>query len=83
MLSVSGQTVQSTLYVLDGIWNENTGNMGQSSVVPNPDSLEEVRVLQNNYSVKYSLMGAAEPGKYADRHHPHSRSTRRHLHHID
>ena len=52
VLSVSGQTVQSTLYVLDGIWNENTGNMGQSSVVPNPDSLEEVRVLQNNYSVK-------------------------------
>jgi hypothetical protein len=44
VLSVSGQTVQSTLYVLDGIWNENTGNMGQSSVVPNPDSLEEVRV---------------------------------------
>ena len=59
VLSVSGQTVQSTLYVLDGIWNENTGNMGQSSVVPNPDSLEEVRVLQNNYSVKYSLMGGS------------------------
>jgi hypothetical protein len=56
---VSGQTVQSTLYVLDGIWNDNTGNMGQSSVVPNPDSLEEVRVLQNNYSVKYSLMGGS------------------------
>jgi hypothetical protein len=56
---VSGQTVQSTLYVLEGIWNENTGNMGQSSGVPNPDSLEEVRVLQNHYSVKYSLMGGS------------------------
>jgi hypothetical protein len=33
--------------------------MNQTTVIPNPDSLEEVRVLQNNYSAKYSLMGSS------------------------
>jgi hypothetical protein len=58
-LSINGMAVARALYVLDGIWNENTGNMTQTSVVPNPDSIEEVRVLQNNFSAQYSLMGSA------------------------
>ena len=58
-LSVNGLSQSRTFYALDGIWNENTGNMNQTSVIPNPDSLEEVRVLQNNYSAKYSLMGSS------------------------
>jgi hypothetical protein len=59
VLSVNGQVQNTTFYALDGIWNENTGNMNQNTVVPNPDTIEEVRVLQNNYSPKYSLMGAS------------------------
>ena len=31
--------------------------MTQTAITPNPDSLAEVRVLQDNYSPKYSLMG--------------------------
>ncbi|WP_348267724.1 carboxypeptidase-like regulatory domain-containing protein [Edaphobacter paludis] len=58
-LSVNGLAQSRTFYALDGVWNENTGNMAQTSVVPNPDSLDEVRVLQNNYSAKYSLMGSS------------------------
>ena len=58
VISVNGGLQSTTFYALDGIWDENTGNMNQTSIVPNPDSLEEVRVLQNNYSVRYSLMGA-------------------------
>jgi hypothetical protein len=58
-ISVNGLSQSRTFYALDGIWNENTGNMNQTSVVPNPDSLEEVRVLQNNYSARYSLMGSS------------------------
>jgi hypothetical protein len=58
-LSVNGLAQNKTFYALDGIWNENTGNMNQQSVIPNPDSLEEVRVLENNYSAKYSLMGSS------------------------
>ena len=34
------------------------GNMAQTTITPNPDTIQEVRVLQNNYSVPYSLMGA-------------------------
>ena len=58
-ISVNGLAQNKTFYALDGIWNENTGNMNQTSVIPNPDSLEEVRVLQNNYSARYSLMGSS------------------------
>jgi hypothetical protein len=59
VISVNGLAQNKTFYALDGVWNENTGNMAQTSVVPNPDSLEEVRVLQNNYSARYSLMGSS------------------------
>jgi len=58
-LSINGLDVARSFYVLDGVWNENTGNMTQESVIPNPDSLEEVRVLQNNFSAQYSLMGSS------------------------
>ena len=58
-LVVNGQPTNTTFYALDGVWNENTGSMGQTAITPNPDSLSEVRVLQDNYSPKYSLMGAS------------------------
>src|SRR3981081_4539426 len=58
-LFVNGQTTNTTFYALDGVWNENTGNMTQTAITPNPDTLEEVRVLQNNYSAKYSLLGGS------------------------
>lgn len=58
-LSINGMAVARSFYAIDGIWNENTGNMSQTSVIPNPDSLEEVRVLQNNFSAQYSLMGSS------------------------
>ncbi|HXE07769.1 MAG TPA: carboxypeptidase regulatory-like domain-containing protein [Acidobacteriaceae bacterium] len=58
-LSINGMAVSRSFYAVDGVWNENTGNMTQESVIPNPDSLEEVRVLQNNFSAQYSLMGSS------------------------
>ena len=58
-MAVNGLPTNTTFYALDGVWNENTGNMTQTSITPNPDTLEEVRVLQDNYSAKYSLMGAS------------------------
>jgi hypothetical protein len=59
VLSINGLDVSRSFYVLDGVWNENTGNMTATSIVPNPDSLEEVRVLQNNFSAQYSLLGSS------------------------
>jgi hypothetical protein len=58
-LVINGMTVARTFYALDGVWNENTGNMTANSVVPNPDSIEEVRVLEDNFSAQYSLMGSS------------------------
>ncbi|WP_420237874.1 carboxypeptidase regulatory-like domain-containing protein [Telmatobacter bradus] len=58
-ISVNGGLTFSTVYYLDGIWNENTGNMTQTTIMPNPDSLEEVRVLQDDYSVRYGFLGAS------------------------
>jgi hypothetical protein len=58
-LSINGMAVSRSFYAVDGVWNENTGNMTQQSVIPNPDSIEEVRVLQDNFSAQYSLMGSS------------------------
>jgi hypothetical protein len=57
-MSINGMGLSGTMYYLDGIWNMNTGNMTQTTVTPNPDTIQEVRVLQNNYGVQYSLMGS-------------------------
>ena len=58
-LNVNGGGSSGTFYTLDGIWNENTGNMTQTTITPIPDEIEEIKVLQNNYDSKYSLMGAS------------------------
>lgn len=58
VMSVNGMGISGTQYFLDGIWNENTGNMTQTTVTPNPDTLQEVRVLENAFGVQYSLNGA-------------------------
>jgi hypothetical protein len=56
-MSVGGLATTGTMYYVDGIWNMNTGDMLQLTITPNPDTIEEVRVLQNNYSAQYSLFG--------------------------
>ena len=58
-LNVNGGGAKGSLYTVDGIWNENTGSMTQTTIMPNPDEIAEVKVLQNNYSAQYSLMGAS------------------------
>ena len=57
-LVINGMSVSRTFYALDGIWNENSGNMTANAITPNPDSLAEVRVLQNDFSAQYSLLGS-------------------------
>jgi Carboxypeptidase regulatory-like domain len=58
-MNVNGGGSSGTFYTLDGIWNENTGNMTQTTITPVPDEIDEIKVLQNNYDPKYSLMGAS------------------------
>ena len=58
-LNVNGGGASGTFYTVDGIWNENTGNMTQTTITPVPDSIAEIKILQNNYDPKYTLMGAS------------------------
>ena len=58
-MATNGMGTAGTLYLLDGVWDENTGNMAQTTIQPNPDQIEEVRVYQNNFSPKDSLLGAS------------------------
>ena len=58
-MSINGMGTGATLYELDGVWNMNTGNMTQTTITPNPDSIQEVRTLQNNVMPKYTLLGAS------------------------
>ncbi|MDQ2777484.1 MAG: carboxypeptidase-like regulatory domain-containing protein [Acidobacteriota bacterium] len=58
-MSINGMGTSGTLYELDGVWNMNTGNMTQTTILPNPDSIQEVRTLQSNISAKYTLLGSS------------------------
>jgi hypothetical protein len=58
-VSVNGMGVSSVFYTLDGIWNEETGNLLTNTVTPPPEAIEQVKVLQNNYSVQYNMMGGS------------------------
>ena len=57
-LNVNGQGLGGSLYLLDGVWNTSSLNHNQTNIMPNPDSIAEVKVLQNNYDAKYTLMGS-------------------------
>jgi hypothetical protein len=58
VMGINGNPTNAVQYLLDGMWNENTGNMTQITILPNPDTIQEERVLENNFSVQYSLNGA-------------------------
>jgi len=58
-MGINGMGTAGTLYLVDGIWNMNSGNMAQTTILPNPDQIEEVRTYQNNFSPKDSLFGAS------------------------
>ncbi|MBV9081386.1 MAG: carboxypeptidase regulatory-like domain-containing protein, partial [Acidobacteriaceae bacterium] len=58
-LNVNGGGSSGSFYTLDGIWNENTGNETQTTIMPNPDEIQEIKVLQSNYDSQYTLMGAS------------------------
>lgn len=59
VMSINGMGVDGSIYYLDGVTNMNTGSQTYTGITPNPDTLQEVRVLQNNFGVQYSLKGAS------------------------
>jgi Carboxypeptidase regulatory-like domain len=59
VMSINGMGVDGSIYYLDGVTNMNTGSQTYTGITPNPDTIQEVRVLQNNFSAEYSLKGAS------------------------
>lgn len=57
-MNINGTGQTGTLYTVDGIWNMNTSNMQETTIKPNPDQIQEIKVLQNNYSAVNNIMGA-------------------------
>lgn len=56
-LNVNGAGTGGSLYIIDGVWNLDTIEHNQTTIMPNPDEIAEVKVLQNNYDARYTLMG--------------------------
>jgi hypothetical protein len=57
-MSINGMGTAGSIFYVDGVWNMNSGS-NTSVFVPNPDSIQEVRVLQNNYGAQYNFKGAS------------------------
>ena len=58
-LGGQGPSPSGSIYYLDGIWNSASVEHDEPVVLPNPDEIAEVKVMQNNYSAQYTLLGAS------------------------
>ena len=59
-LIVNGASVEYSVYTLDGVYNMNTGNLANINVLPIVDSIDEFRILKDNYSARYGLAGSGQ-----------------------
>ena len=59
-LIVNGASIEYSVYTLDGVYNMNTGNLGNINILPVIDSIDEFRILKDNYSARYGLAGSGQ-----------------------
>ncbi|WP_158944737.1 carboxypeptidase regulatory-like domain-containing protein [Granulicella sp. S190] len=59
-LIVNGASVEYSVYTLDGVYNMNTGNLANINILPIVDSIDEFRILKDNYSARYGLAGSGQ-----------------------
>ncbi|ADV83037.1 TonB-dependent receptor [Terriglobus saanensis] len=59
-LIVNGASIEYSVYTLDGVYNMNTGNLGNINILPIVDSIDEFRILKDNYSARYGLAGSGQ-----------------------
>src|SRR5258708_35095618 len=52
-VSVSGAQSNSNLYLVDGEYNLDSGGNGNLLVTPSVDSIEEIKILRNDYSAEF------------------------------
>jgi hypothetical protein len=56
VMTINGLDGSRAFFLVDGISDT---NMNQNTITPNPDTIEEVRALQSDYSTKYTFMGTS------------------------
>jgi len=59
-LIVNGASIEYSVYTLDGVYNMNTGNLANINILPIIDSIDEFRILKDNYSARYGLAGSGQ-----------------------
>jgi Carboxypeptidase regulatory-like domain/TonB-dependent Receptor Plug Domain len=59
-LIVNGNSVESTTYTIDGVYNMNSGNMANIDILPVVDGISEFTVLKDSYSAKYGFAGSGQ-----------------------
>jgi hypothetical protein len=59
-LIVNGASIEYSVYTLDGVYNMNTGNLANINILPIVDSIDEFRILKDNYSARYGLAGSGQ-----------------------
>ncbi len=52
-ISIGGTGVDNTTYLVDGVYNMNTGNYVNINITPSMDAISEFSVLKSNYSSRY------------------------------
>ncbi len=59
-LSIGGTSVEQTAYLVDGIYDSVPSGNLTLSVLPSIDSIQEFRVLENNYGANYGFAGSGQ-----------------------
>jgi hypothetical protein len=52
-ISIGGTGVDNTTYLVDGVYNMNTGNYVNINITPSMDAISEFTVLKSNYSARF------------------------------
>lgn len=59
-LIVNGNSVEYSVYTIDGIEDENTGNLSGTNVLPIIDAIDQFSVMSDNYTAKYGWSGSGQ-----------------------
>lgn len=59
-LSIGGTSVEQTVYLIDGVYDSVPSSNLTLSILPTIDSIEEFRVLENNYGANYGFSGSGQ-----------------------
>lgn len=59
-LIVNGNSVEYTVYTIDGVEDENTGNLSNLNILPIVDAIQQFSVMSDNYSAKYGWSGSGQ-----------------------